>query len=301
MKRESKPSEREVLVSRLIDRPIRPLFPEGFYHDTQIICTLLSYEEGGDPDILALIGASAAIRCAGLPFEDTLAGCRVGYNKETKEYLINAEVPTNPNVKPTLDLVMAGTKKGVLMVESEANVLSEEVMLGAVNFGHQAISVAIDAIDELATQVGNEKWQFVKEDYTPFNEQELTSLKENLKQAYSIKEKQSRSQAISEAKDKAISELEARSEEPLNLIKVKSFIKSVEKDIVRRDIINTKSRIDERSPTDVRPIVAEVDVLPNIVHGSALFTRGETQALATITLAKRRRWTNSDYIRSGLS
>jgi polyribonucleotide nucleotidyltransferase len=290
MKRESKPSEREVLVSRLIDRPIRPLFPDGFYHETQVICTLLSYEEGGDPDILALIATSAAIRCAGLPFEDTLAACRVGYASETGEYILNCDLPTDPNGKPTLDLVVAGTKKGVLMVESEANILSEAVMLGAVNFGHQAIVTAIDAIDELAEQVGKEQWQFTATHYNPFTDQEVAQLKQDLKQAYTIKEKQDRSQAVADAKSKAINALTAKQGteqqgDEVDPIKLKSFIKAIEKDIVRRSIVETKSRIDGRSSVDVRSIVAEVDVLPSIVHGSALFTRGETQALATITLA----------------
>jgi polyribonucleotide nucleotidyltransferase len=277
-KREGRPSEAEVLKSRLIDRPIRPLFPEGFRNEVQIVATVLSHDLENDPDIVALIGCSAALTLSGIPFFGPVAAARVGY--ENGQYILN---PTPDRMKGTqLELVVAGTAEGVLMVESEARELSEDVMLGAVNFGHQSFQPVIQAIIELAEHAAKEPWAL------PEPSVEAQSLKAridalaraDLASAYREPDKQARHDRVSAAKKQA---MEALAAEGMDLEKARSLFEDLEADIVRNAILDTGLRIDGRDTRTVRPIVAEVGVLPR-AHGSALFTRGETQALCVATL-----------------
>jgi len=275
-KREGRPSEKETLVSRLIDRPIRPLFHKNYKNETQVIATVLSHDMENDPDIVAIIGASAALTISGLPFMGPIGACRVGWTGS--EYILN---PTVEQMKEaTLDLVVAGTKEGVLMVESEASELSEEVMLGAVDYGHKEIENVIDAIIELAEVAAKEprplpEEPVEKDDYLKV----IKPYKKKFEKAYKETDKSKRSKSLNEIRNEIINELG----ESVNMTLASTLIKGVEADIVRGNILKTKQRIDGRDTKTVRPIVAEVGTLPR-AHGSALFTRGETQALVVATL-----------------
>jgi polyribonucleotide nucleotidyltransferase len=277
-KREGRPTEKEVLTSRLIDRPIRPLFPDGFRNEVQVIATVLSHDLTNDPDIVAMIGASAALTLSGIPFLGPIGGARVGYIDGA--YVLN---PTAEQMKQTaLDLVVAGTSEGVLMVESEAKELSEEVMLGAVTFGHQAMQPVIEAIVQLAEVAAKDPWPVPEDDAT------VAALKARLDalargpltEAYRETVKQSRVEKLAAAKKAALETITA---EELDAGKAKELLKALEADIVRNAILDTGLRIDGRDTKTVRPIYVEVGLLPR-THGSALFTRGETQALCVATL-----------------
>ncbi len=277
-KREGRPSEKEVLVSRLIDRPFRPLFPDGFRNEVQIVATVLSHDMENDPDIVAMVGCSAALTLSGIPFFGPVGAARVGY--KNGQYILN---PTADQLEDTeLELVVAGTAEGVLMVESEAKELSEDVMLGAVNFGHQGFQPVIQAIIELAEHAAKEPWQLPE---PSAEEQSLKARVDALARAgvaegYREPDKGLRHDKVGAAKKQA---MEALAAEGLDVEKAKSLFKDLEADIVRNAILDTGMRIDGRDTKTVRPIVAEVGVLPR-AHGSALFTRGETQALCVATL-----------------
>lgn len=281
-KREGRPSEKETLTSRLIDRPIRPLFAPGYKNETQVICTVLAHDLENDPDIVAMIGASAALTISGMPFMGPIGAARVGYIEG--EYVLN---PTTDELEDSiLDLAVAGTQEGVLMVESEAQELSEEIMLGAVAFGHEAFQDVINAIIDLAEVCAKEPWDLPQPvEYLGEVEAKAAELAEaDLRAAYKIVDKQQRVAAVSEAKAK-VTEFYADKVEAgeVSSVVVGGVLKNLEKDIVRRDIIKTQSRIDGRDTKTVRSIDAQVGLLPR-AHGSALFTRGETQALAVTTL-----------------
>jgi polyribonucleotide nucleotidyltransferase len=277
-KREGRPSEAETLKSRLIDRPIRPLFPEGFRNEVQVVATVLSHDMENDPDIVALIGCSAALTLSGIPFMGPVAAARVGYIDG--QYVLNTTQAQLPDSK--LDLVVAGTTDGVLMVESEAKELTEEVMLGAVTFGHTAFQPVIQAIIELAERAAKEPWALPE----PSEEEKALTARVDalgrapIAEAYQEKVKQARYEKVGAAKKAVIEALVA---EGLNAEKAKGKLHDLEADIVRNAILDTGLRIDGRDTKTVRPIVAEVGVLPR-AHGSALFTRGETQALCVATL-----------------
>jgi polyribonucleotide nucleotidyltransferase len=278
-KREGRPSEKEVLTSRLIDRPLRPLFPNGFYNETQVICTVLSHDMENDPDVISVIGASAALAISGIPFEEAIAAARVGY--VDGKYVLN---PTPDELAESqLDLVLAGTKSSVLMVESEAKVLSEEVMLGAVEFGHKGFQPVIDLINELKDACGKPTWKVELPDNSKLAKRIAELAEKDIRAAYKITDKQSRVEAVSAAKDAVIATLQAELGEDFDSKKVGGELKNLEKEVVRGDILKTKKRIDGRGEKDVRAIESAVSILPR-THGSALFTRGETQALAVTTL-----------------
>jgi polyribonucleotide nucleotidyltransferase len=277
-KREGRPSEKETLTSRLIDRPIRPLFVKGFRNETQVICTVLSHDLENDPDIVSLVGASAALTISGVPFLGPIGGARVGYIGG--EYVLNPQIDELAN--SDLDMVVAGTTDAVLMVESEANELSEEVMLGAVMFAQREFQPVIQAIVELAEQCAKDPWEIAPEP------EEAVALRTRLREvaegplraAYEETVKQARVEKIAAAKAAA---MEAVVDEDTNRELVGSLLKELEKNIVRGAILETGRRIDGRDTKTVRPIVSEVGILPRS-HGSALFTRGETQAFAVATL-----------------
>lgn len=280
-KREGRPSEKETLVSRLIDRPIRPLFVPGFKNETQVVCTVLSHDMENDPDIVAMVGASAALTLSGVPFMGPIGAARVGY--KDGEFIIN---PTEDQMADTdLDLVVAGTADAVMMVESEAKELSEDTMLGAVMAGHAAFQPVIDMIIRLAEKAAKEPWDFEPEDRSAEEAKVRDLVGADIEAAYKIKDKTARQAAVSAAKDKAVAALGVSEENPegINGIVLKDVLKSVEASVVRGDIIKTGLRIDGRKLDQVRPIVSEVGILPR-THGSALFTRGETQALVVATL-----------------
>jgi polyribonucleotide nucleotidyltransferase len=277
-KREGRPSESETLICRLIDRPLRPLFPDGFRNEVQVIATVLSHDLENDPDIVALVGCSAALTLSGIPFFGPVGAARVGYIDGG--YVLN---PTAAQRKlSALDLVVAGTAEGVLMVESEAKELSEDVMLGAVEFGHQQFQAVIQGIIALAEVAAKEPWDVAGADPA------LATLKARIAElgtasvaeAYKITEKLSRQKAVGAAKKAVIAALEA---EGADVAAAKGLMKELEADVVRNAILDTGLRIDGRDTKTVRPILAEVGVLPR-AHGSALFTRGETQALCVATL-----------------
>ncbi|MFZ5930058.1 MAG: polyribonucleotide nucleotidyltransferase [Pseudomonadota bacterium] len=277
-KREGRPTEKETLTSRLIDRPIRPLFVDGFRNETQVICTVLSHDMENDPDIVALIAASAALTISGIPFMGPIGGCRVGY--KNGEYVLN---PLIDDIKDgQLDLVVAGTHDAVLMVESEAKELSEEVMLGAVMFGHREMQAVIGAIIDLAEKAAKEPWDLAKAAHDESLAHKVREIGENmLRSAYTEVSKLIRQDKVASVKKAVLSGLE---ELGLHLEpSVGEQFKKLEKDVVRGNILDTKKRIDGRGLADVRPILAEVGVLPR-THGAALFTRGETQALVITTL-----------------
>lgn len=279
-KREAKPSEKEVLTSRLIDRPIRPLFPKGFLNEVQVIATVVSHDLENDPDMVAMLGCSAALTISGIPFMGPIGGCRVG--------MINGEYVVNPTLQEmeesNLDLVVAGTQEGVLMVESEAKELSEDQMLGAVMAGWKAFQPVIDTIIDLAEMCAKEPWDVPE---TPENIAKMADAMKkkfagDVTKAYGIKDKLERQNAVGDVRKAAIEEF-LDEENGINESVITSKFKSLEADVVRGDIIKTGKRIDDRDTKTVRPIVAEVGTLPR-AHGSALFTRGETQALVVTTL-----------------
>ncbi|WP_332674007.1 polyribonucleotide nucleotidyltransferase [Aromatoleum sp.] len=283
-KREGRPTEKETLTSRLIDRPIRPLFPEGFYNEVQVIVTVLSLNPEVDPDMPAMIGASAALAISGVPFDGPIGACRVGYSDG--QYLLN---PTVEQLKASeLNLVVAGTEAAVLMVESEAKELSEEVMLGAVVFGHQQMQAAIRAINELVEVAGKPEW-----DWQPpaKNEPLIARIKElagaELEDAFRITSKQARTQRIAEIRKKTIAAVTENVEVPPSSNELKDIFHDLEAGVVRSRILAGEPRIDGRDTRTVRPIEIRVGVLPR-THGSALFTRGETQALVIATLGTGR-------------
>jgi polyribonucleotide nucleotidyltransferase len=277
-KREGRPSEKEVLTSRLIDRPIRPLFADGFRHDTQVICTVLSHDLENDPDVVALIGASAALTLSGIPFMGPIGAARVGYIDG--QYVIN---PTLPQMeKSQLDLVVAGTTEGVLMVESEAKELPEEIMLGAVMFGHDEYQKAIGAIVKLAERAAKEPWPLPEPqpEAAAMKGRFKSELEAALRDAYRETVKQQRHAKIGAVKKQAIA---VAGEDAAKQKLAAAVFKDLESEIVRFDILDTKRRIDGRDTQTVRPIDVQVGVLPR-AHGSALFTRGETQAIVVATL-----------------
>ncbi len=276
-KREGRPSEKETLVSRLIDRPIRPLFAPGFRNETQVICTVLSHDLENDPDIVAMVGASAALTLSGIPFLGPIGGARVGYIGG--QYVLNPQLDEMPNSQ--LDLVVAGTQEGVLMVESEAKELSEEVMLGAVMFGHKGFQPVIQAIIELAEAAAKEPWDLppASSEGEAIAAKTRDAVAADLAAAYAERQKQARSDKIDAAKAKLP---EVFTDEAQRQHAGKVF-KEIEKDIVRGAILKGEPRIDGRDTKTIRPIVCEVGVLPR-AHGSALFTRGETQAIVVTTL-----------------
>lgn len=279
-KREGRPSEKETLVSRLIDRPIRPLFHPQYRNDTQIVCTVLSHDMENDPDVVAMIGTSAALTISGLPFLGPIGAARVGY--KDGEYILN---PSTEAVKESdLDLVVAGTRDGVMMVESEASELSEDIMLGAVKFGHDQFQGVLDLIIDLAEEAAKEPREVAElpEGYDALVEKIGALGTEGLTAAYANVVKQERSAAVAAAKADIVEKLGDEVPDALKG-KVSSIIKDLEKDIVRGAILKTGKRIDGRTGADVRPILGEVSVLPRS-HGSSIFTRGETQALAVVTL-----------------
>jgi polyribonucleotide nucleotidyltransferase len=276
-KREGRPAEKETLTSRLIDRPIRPLFPEGFKNETQVICTVLAHDQQNDPDIVAMIGASAALTLSGIPFLGPIAGARVGY--KDGGFLLN---PTHQDLAGSeLDLVVAGTRDAVMMVESEAKELPEETMLGAVLFGQEQFQPVIDMIIELAQACAKEPWELEFEEHGELFGKLQGELETALRQAYDEPGKQARHDLVEAVKAKALEAFggEDGADEPVVL----DLFKKLEKSIVRNAILDTGRRIDGRDTSTVRPIAVEVGMLPR-VHGSAVFTRGETQALVVATL-----------------
>ncbi len=281
MKREGRPSEKETLTARLIDRPIRPLFPKGYFHDTQVIATVVSADEDNNPDIVAINGASAALAISDIPFAEPIAASRVG--------LIDGEFVLNPSYeqmeRSQLDLVVAGTRDAVLMVESEARELSESQMLDAVIFGQQGYQPVLDAIEALVEKAGKEKIQVDLAGGEDVEAAVREGYESDLRAAYAIADKGQRSARLEAIRLEAQQKLAGTEDNPGAFLAndVAAALKSLEKEIVRRSIIEGKPRIDGRSTTEVRPIHCEVGLLPR-THGSALFTRGETQALVTVTL-----------------
>jgi polyribonucleotide nucleotidyltransferase len=283
-KREGRPSEKEILTSRLIDRPIRPLFPESFYNEVQIVATVLSSDNEVDADIPALLGASAALVLSGIPFDGPIGAARVGYIDG--EYILN---PSTTQLKQTqLNLVVAGTQRAVLMVESEALELSEEIMLGAVVYGHQQMQVVIDAISELADEAGVTAWDWAPVSKDAALAEKIADLAENdLRAAFRLKQKQVRSETIDNIWTRVFTEVGVNSEEGPDAQSVKEACFALESKIVRTQILDGEPRIDGRDTRTVRPITIRNGLLPR-THGSALFTRGETQALVVATLGTGR-------------
>ena len=281
-KREARPTERETLTSRLIDRPIRPLFPEGFKNEVQIFCTVMSSGKDQNPDIAAMIGSSAALCVAGVPFDGPMGAARVGF--------IDGNYVLNPSFEQLetsyLDMVVAGTEKAVLMVESEANELNEDLMLGAVLYGHQEMQAVINACKELKDKAGKEDWVISNDEESPVYYSELTEKYTNkITEAFTIKDKSERTTAIGSIKEDIVNSYPDADE--IQLGKILGAFKNLEKDIVRRNILSNQPRIDGRDTDTVRPIFIETDVLPS-AHGSSLFTRGETQAIVVATLGSSR-------------
>ncbi|MGZ3215406.1 polyribonucleotide nucleotidyltransferase [Paracoccus sp. T5] len=281
-KREARPSEKETLTARLIDRPIRPLFAPGFKHEVLVMCTVLSHDLVNDPDMVAMIAASAALTISGVPFMGPIGAARVGF--ANGDYVLNPEVQDmdhlRNNPEQRLDLVVAGTKDAVMMVESEAYELTEEEMLGAVKFGHEAMQPVIDLIIDLAEDAAKEPFDFRSPDYSELYAKVKAAGETDMRAAYAIRDKSDRQDAIAAAKSKV---KESLSEEDLANPNLGSALKKLESGILRGDIISGGARIDGRDTKTVRSIVSEVGILPR-THGSALFTRGETQALVVTTL-----------------
>ena len=281
-KREGRPSEKETLTSRLIDRPIRPLFVDGFKNEVLVICTVLSHDLVNDPDIVAMIAASAALTISGVPFMGPIGAARVGF--ANGEYVLNPEVSDmdqlRMNPEQRLDLVVAGTKDAVMMVESEAYELSEAEMLGAVKFGHEQMQPVIDLIIDFAEDCAKEPFDFTPPDYADLYGRVKAAGETQMRAAFAILDKQARTNAISAA----VAAIKASlSEEDLADANLGSAIKKLESSILRGDVVTNGKRIDGRDTKTVRPIVSEVGLLPR-THGSALFTRGETQGLVITTL-----------------
>ena len=281
-KREARPTEKETLTSRLIDRPIRPLFVPGFKNEVLVICTVLSHDLVNDPDMVAMIAASAALTISGAPFMGPIAACRVGF--EDGDYILNPEMDDMHNLRMNpeqrLDLVVAGTKDAVMMVESEAYELSEEEMLGAVEFAHEQIQPAIDLIVDFAEDCAKEPFDFTPPDYSDLYKAVAKAGEKAMRAAYAITDKQERTAAVAAAKETAIAKL---SEEQLEDENLGSALKKLESTVLRGDVVKNKKRIDGRNLDEIRDIVSEVGLLPR-THGSALFTRGETQGLVVTTL-----------------
>ena len=281
-KREARPTEKETLTARLIDRPIRPLFVPGFKNEVLVMCTVLSHDLVNDPDIVAMIAASAALTISGAPFMGPIAGCRVGF--EDGEYILNPEVEDmqglrmNPDQR--LDLIVAGTKDAVMMVESEAYELSEAEMLGAVTFAHEQIQPVIDLIIDLAEDAAKEPFDFQPPDYSALYDKVKAAGEKQMRAAFAVRDKQERTEAISAARAAVMESLGEDEQQDPNL---GSAFKKLESSILRGDVVKTGTRIDGRDLATVRPIVCETGFLPR-THGSALFTRGETQALCVTTL-----------------
>ena len=282
-KREGRPTEKETLTSRLIDRPIRPLFAKGFQNETQVICTVLSHDLENDPDVVAMIGTSAALTLSGLPFLGPIAGCRVGFIGG--EYVLNPRLEQREESR--LDLIVAGTHEGVLIVESEAEELSEEEMLGAVMFGHEANQQVVDAIIELAEACAKEPRHVPEppEGNAALAERVAATAEADLRAAYAETVKLERQDKVAAVKDRVTAEIAADDslDPEFTAETLPDIFKDLEKDIVRRDILKTGRRIDGRDTSTVRPIAVDAGLLPR-AHGSALFTRGETQALVVTTL-----------------
>ncbi|WP_386081844.1 polyribonucleotide nucleotidyltransferase [Vreelandella sp. F11] len=288
-KREGRPTEKETLTSRLIDRPIRPLFPKGFMNEVQVVCTVLSTDRNHDPDIAALLGTSAALSISGVPFSGPIGAARVGFNEE-KGYFLNPTVEELATSE--LDMVVAGTEKAVLMVESEAKELLEDEMLGAVLFGHQEMQVAISAINELVAEAGKPRWEWqAAEENQALKTAMADAFEAKVGDAYRITDKMQRQDALAELKEQAIGQLAADEGEPVNdkfsRDDVKGAFAGLEKRVVRSRVVKGEPRIDGRDNQTVRPLAIEVGVLPK-AHGSAIFTRGETQAIAVATLGTLR-------------
>tara|TARA_Y100000816_G_scaffold87717_1_gene60415 strand:+ start:3526 stop:5598 length:2073 start_codon:yes stop_codon:yes gene_type:complete len=276
-KREARPTDSETLISRLIDRPIRPLFPEAFKNEVQVLPTVISYDKENEADILSIIASSAALAISGMPFLGPVGASRVAYING--KYVLN---PSKTELKQSkLDLVVAGTKDAVLMVESEASGLTEDEMLNAVKFGHESFIPVIEMIEDLAKECKKPDWVIEHKDLSEVKKKLEAQFTDDLKKAFSTRDKQARSNMISEITDKAKKIFEDN--ENFTDLDVNSELKNLEKNIVRTDILKNKNRIDGRGLADVRPIICEVGILPR-VHGSALFTRGETQAIVTTTL-----------------
>ena len=281
-KREARPTERETLTSRLIDRPIRPLFPEEFKNEVQVFSTVMSSGKDQNPDIAAMIGASAALCVAGVPFDGPMGAARVGF--------IDGNYVLNPSFaeleESYLDMVVAGTEQAVLMVESEAKELNEDLMLGAVLFGHQEMQAVINACKELKDKAGKEDWVITPDEESPRYYSELQEkYTDQIKNAFTIKLKSERSEAISKIREDIINSYSEADD--IQLGKILGAFKNLEKDIVRQNILSNQPRIDGRDTDTVRPIFIETDVLPS-THGSSLFTRGETQAIVVATLGSSR-------------
>ncbi len=283
-KREGRPSEKETLTSRLIDRPIRPLFPDGFYNEVQVVATVMSSNNEVDSDIPALIGASAALALSGIPFNGPIGAARVGYIKG--QYVLN---PTASELKESqLNLVVAGTQQAVLMVESEAHELAEDVMLGAVVFGHEQMQAVINLINELADEAGKPLWDWAPADKHESLIERVRAIAEaGLQEAYATRQKQQRSEKLSALREQVLKQLVKDAAEPVDENLIRTIFSDLEAKIVRGRILNGEPRIDGRDTRTVRPISIRTGVLPR-AHGSALFTRGETQALAVATLGTAR-------------
>ncbi len=283
-KREGRPSEGETLTSRLIDRPLRPLFPKGFRNEVQVIATVMSLDPEIQADVVSMIGASAALACSGMPFQGPIGAARVGY--------IDGNYVLNPGMtkleESALDLVVAGTDNAVLMVESEAAVLPEDVMLGAVIYGHDQMQVVINAIREMAAEVGAEQWQY---EAPPTNEalaaQVSSAAEAGLTEAYMTADKMDRQQKVGEVRDALVEQLVSDADDSPSAEDVKGAFSTLEKSLVRGRILSGERRIDGRDTRSVRPITVKTGLLPR-VHGSSLFTRGETQAIVTATLGTTR-------------
>ena len=278
-KREGRPTEKDTLTSRLIDRPIRPLFAKGFKHETQVVTTVLSHDMENDPDILALVAASAALAISGVPFLGPIGAARVGYIDG--EYVLNPPIDDMP--ESILDLIVAGTTDAVLMVESEAQELDENVMLGAVMFGHRSFQPVIEAIVKLAEKSAKAPWEIKQIDNSELVAKVAGIANDGLRDAYSIVSKQERRDGISQVKETVMTELVPEGTDAVTASKVSAAFKEAEKNLVRSGILETSKRSDGRELSTVRQIVCEAGVLPR-THGSALFTRGETQSLSVATL-----------------
>ncbi len=283
-KREGRPSEKETLTCRLIDRPIRPLFPKGFMNEVQVVANVISMNPEVDPDIAAMLGTSAALAISGIPFDGPIGAARVGYLKG--EYVLN---PTYSQLQESdLNLVVAGTRNAVLMVESEANVLSESVMLGSVVYGHEQMQAAIDAINELAAEVNPVRWEWQSPEADPAIAQKVAEQgTQAITEAYAIADKMDRQNRLGEIRDEIVAALVSDADDSPSEGDVRDAIGKLEKTLVRGRIIAGEKRIDGRDTSTVRPITIRTGVLPR-THGSALFTRGETQALVITTLGTGR-------------
>ena len=282
-KREGRPSESETLTARLIDRPIRPLFPEGFKNEVQVVITVVSANPDIPTDIISLIGTSAALAISGIPFNGPVGAARVGYTDG--QYVLNTR--TEEQEQSDLDLVVAGTQSAVLMVESEANVLSEDIMLGAVVYGHEQMQVVVDSINEFAAEVNTPKWDWQPEvENTELKGKIAELAKEGMTAAYQISDKMERKDAVTAVTEKALAEL-TEADESLDSKEVSNLLHDLESDVVRSRILAGEPRIDGRSPDMIRALDVATGLLPR-THGSALFTRGETQALVVATLGTER-------------